>query len=121
MRTYLRAAGRILLVAAVVAGCRGDADDGSRRGGVARGGAAVADWPEVGADKGGARYSPLAEIDRTNVARLREAWRYHTGDVSPKSAFQATPVVAGDTLYFCTPTNRVVALDAESFDALGFQ
>src|SRR4051812_28893852 len=35
------------------------------------------DWPVVGRDEGGTRYSPLRQIDRTNVARLRVAWEYH--------------------------------------------
>lgn len=82
--------------------------------------AAVADWPAYGGDAGGRRYSPLAQIDRSNVAQLKVAWEYHTGDVSdgsdgrPKSAFETTPVVANGTMYFTTPFNRVIALDPEN-------
>ena len=82
--------------------------------------AAVADWPAYGGDPGGGRYSPLAQIDRSNVGQLKVAWEYHTGDVSdgsggpPKSAFETTPVVANGTMYFTTPFNRVIALDPES-------
>ena len=81
---------------------------------------AVADWPHYGGDAGGSRYSPLAQIDRSNVAELRVAWEYHTGDVSDgsgnrrKSEFEATPIVAGGTMYLTTPFNRVVALDPET-------
>ncbi|MBV8754299.1 MAG: pyrroloquinoline quinone-dependent dehydrogenase [Hyphomicrobiales bacterium] len=81
---------------------------------------AIADWPAYGGDPGGGRYSPLAQIDRSNVARLTVAWEYHTGDVSdgsdgrPKSAFETTAVVAHGTMYFTTPFNRVIALDPES-------
>jgi len=80
----------------------------------------VADWPAYGGDAGGSRYSPLAEIDRTNVARLQVTWEYHTGDVSDgsdgrrKSAFETTPIVARGTMYFSTPFNRVIALDPET-------
>src|SRR5215472_9011801 len=80
----------------------------------------VADWPYYGGDAGGSRYSPLAQIDRTNVARLEVAWEYHTGDVSDgsdgrrKSAFETTPIVVDGTMYFTTPFNRVIALDPES-------
>jgi quinoprotein glucose dehydrogenase len=80
----------------------------------------VADWPYYGGDAGGGRYSPLAQIDRTNVARLEVAWVYHTGDVSDgsggrrKSAFETTPIVANGTMYFTTPFNRVIALDPET-------
>jgi quinoprotein glucose dehydrogenase len=81
---------------------------------------AVADWPAYGGDPGGSRYSPLAQIDRSNAAQLKVAWEYHTGDVSDgtdgrrKSAFETTPVVANGTMYFTTPFNRVIALDPES-------
>ena len=80
----------------------------------------AADWPFYGGDAGGNRYSPLAQIDRSNVARLEIAWEYHTGDMSDgsdgrrKSAFETTPIVAHGTMYFTTPFNRVIALDPES-------
>jgi quinoprotein glucose dehydrogenase len=76
-----------------------------------------AEWPYYGGDAGGSRYSPLAEINRSNVAELRIAWEYHTGDVSDgsggrrKSAFEATPIVVDGTMYVSTPFNRVIALD----------
>ncbi|MGH7540222.1 MAG: PQQ-binding-like beta-propeller repeat protein, partial [Gemmatimonadota bacterium] len=83
------------------------------------------DWPYYGGDPGGAKYSPLAEIERTNVDRLRLAWTWDTGEepipparspiagrqVRP-GAFETTPLVIGDTMYVVTPYNRVVALDA---------
>ena len=39
-------------------------------------------WPAYGHDPGGMRYSPLTQISRQNVSRLKMAWTYHTGDVS---------------------------------------
>src|SRR5688572_25820964 len=62
---------------------------------VAAGTAPDGDWRAWGRDPGGARFSPLAEIDRGNVGRLRRAWTYHTGDIEPASerrpaAFEAT-------------------------------
>ena len=36
------------------------------------------DWPGVGNDPGCMRYSPLDQINRENVARLKPAWTYHT-------------------------------------------
>jgi quinoprotein glucose dehydrogenase len=80
----------------------------------------VAEWPVYGGDAGGSRYSPLAQIDKGNVARLAIAWEYHTGDVSDgsggrrRSAFETTPIVADGTMYLTTPFNRVVALDPET-------
>ncbi|WP_133130338.1 pyrroloquinoline quinone-dependent dehydrogenase [Legionella yabuuchiae] len=70
-------------------------------------------WPHYGNDAGGTRYSTLDQINRTNVSQLKEAWTYHTGDVShaaPKTAFEATPLMVNDLLYVCTPFNRVLAL-----------
>lgn len=78
------------------------------------------DWPCYGGDPGGSRFSPLAEINRANVQQLKAAWIYHTGDVSDgsthprKSAFEATPIMVGGTLYFSTAFNRVIALDPET-------
>ncbi|UUP18225.1 Quinoprotein glucose dehydrogenase [Nitratireductor thuwali] len=63
------------------------------------------------------KYSPLTQIDASNVGRLELAWEYHTGDVSdgsgelPKTVWSATPVFANDTLYLGTPFYRVIALD----------
>jgi quinoprotein glucose dehydrogenase len=80
----------------------------------------VADWPAYGQDLGGARYSPLTEIRRENVGRLRVAWTYRTGDVSAEgktrtpSAFEATPIEVDGTLYLATPFDRVIALDPET-------
>ncbi len=67
------------------------------------------------------RYAPLPDITPSNLSRLEQAWVYRTGDVSDgkgavrsTSAFEATPILVDDTLYFCTPFNRVIALDPES-------
>src|ERR1700752_3434191 len=80
----------------------------------------IADWPYYGGDAGGSRYSPLTQINKSNVTKLKVAWEYHTGDVSDgsdnrrKSEFEATPIVADGTMYVSTPFNRVVALDPET-------
>ena len=77
-------------------------------------------WPSYGHDPGGMRFSPLTEIDRTNVARLEVAWTVHTGDISDgsggrsRSGFETTPIVVDEVLYFSTPFNRVIALDPET-------
>ena len=80
----------------------------------------VSDWPEVGGSAGSQRYSPLSDIRRENVARLKPAWTYRSGDFSKGNAthggtaLQVTPLMVDGTLYFCTPFNRIVALDAET-------
>jgi quinoprotein glucose dehydrogenase len=85
-----------------------------------RGDEAAGNWAFYGSDAGGSRYSPLQDINPGNVAKLQQVWEFHTGDVSdgsadrPKSEFEATPIVVGDTMYFSTPFNRVIALDPET-------
>ena len=80
------------------------------------------DWPTYGNDAGGTRYSPLTQIDRGNVGRLRVAWTYRTGESAGTSghvAFEATPVVVDGTLYLSTPFGRVIALDPETAPSAG--
>src|SRR5215831_15070606 len=78
------------------------------------------DWPLYGGDAGGTRYSPLKQINRTNVATLKVAWTYHTGDVSDgteypvKSAFETTPLLVDGVLYIVTAFDRLIALDPET-------
>src|SRR5437879_3856789 len=77
----------------------------------------AADWPFYGHDPGGQKFSPLAMIHRGNVKSLKIAWIYRTGDAyQPKNgrptAFEATPLSIGNTLYLSTPLGRILALDA---------
>ncbi len=78
------------------------------------------EWASYGRDPGGSRYSPLDQIDRGNVKHLEVAWTYRTGDWSdgrndtPKTAFEATPIVVDGTLYVSTIYGRVIALDPET-------
>ena len=66
------------------------------------------------------KYSPLDQIDTSNVGKLEKVWEYHTGDVSdgsgerPATVWSATPIFANDTLYIGTPFYRIVALDPET-------
>ncbi len=88
----------------------------------------AAGWSHYGGDAGGRRHSPLDQITPANVDDLEVAWVYHHGDVleaggyeaaahggSPASTtFQNTPILVDDTLYICSPFNKVIALDAET-------
>jgi len=75
------------------------------------------DWPNYGNDAGGMRYSPLTQINRDTVSKLKVAWVFHTGDISDgstggkRSGFETTPILVDGTLYLTTPFNRVIALD----------
>ena len=90
-------------------------------------GRAQTDWPIYGHDPGGQQFSPLKQIDSSNVAKLRVAWTYDTRPAAvpasegveakpaPRNrASQATPLVAGGLLYLSSPYGRVVALEPES-------
>src|SRR5947209_4876619 len=82
----------------------------------------TAGWPVTGGDSGGSRYSPLADINRTNVSTLKVAWTYRHGDYRsgwPEkdlkgTSFEATPILVASRLIFTTPYNRVIALDPET-------
>ena len=85
--------------------------------------ASAQEWRFYGGDAGGARFSPLQQINRQNVAGLKRAWTYHMGEANRSgnitdrhrsAPFESTPLVVDGTLYFSTPSNRVIALDAES-------
>lgn len=79
-------------------------------------------FPEhYGADAGGTRYAPLAQITPANVSDLAIAWTWRSGDLARRSEktmrrskFQVTPILAGDRLLVCTPFNEVIALDPAS-------
>ena len=76
-------------------------------------------WPAYGNDQGGSRYSVSSQVNRNNLERLAPVWTFRTGETGEgfrsgyKHSFQATPVLAGNTLYFSTAFNRVFAIDAE--------
>jgi len=70
------------------------------------------DWPHYGGGPEQIRYSPLTQITKENVGRLRIAWRYDTGDAFDGSEMQCQPVVAHGVLYATSPKLRVFALDA---------
>jgi quinoprotein glucose dehydrogenase len=68
----------------------------------------AADWWTLDRDLAGTRFSPLTEIDRSNVADLAESWRF---DLDGNST--AVPLAVGGRLYLPAGT-RVVALDGAS-------
>jgi quinoprotein glucose dehydrogenase len=88
---------------------------GSAQAGAGSGGRS--DWPAFGNDPGGSQYSGLAQITAANVDRLELAWVHRSGDVAGRSsatgatALEAVPIHVNGTLYYCTPLNRVIALD----------
>ena len=66
-------------------------------------------WPALGGGPQGIRYSPLDQIDRTNVRQLEVAWTFDSGE---EGGLQAAPIVVDGVVYTTTPKHHVVALDA---------
>jgi quinoprotein glucose dehydrogenase len=88
------------------------------------------DWRTYSHDAGGTRYSPLKQISAKNVAGLKLAWTFDTAAPLTETPVagrpqagaarlrvrqsKSVPLVIGDTMYFSTPYNRVVALNADT-------
>ena len=78
------------------------------------------DWAFWGGDPGGTHYSTLTEINTSNVAQLRQAWIWKTGETELKEygtrpgMFENTPVMLDGVVYATSPYNRVVALNPET-------
>ena len=73
-----------------------------------------AGWPAYGATPGGTHFSAASQITPDNVAWLEQAWVHNSGDFRDagmsdegryvgSSAFQATPILVDETLFYCTP------------------
>jgi quinoprotein glucose dehydrogenase len=77
------------------------------------------EWPVYAADQAATHYSPLADIDASNVAKLEIAWEWKPGETNQPNGtrpgnFQVTPLMIDNVLYLSTMYNRVIALDAET-------
>lgn len=74
-------------------------------------------WTSYGGSNLSNKFSPSSRITPQNVKTLEEAWHFRTGDLKPDDAdyayaFQSTPLMIDGTLYVCTPSQIVIALDA---------
>jgi glucose dehydrogenase len=72
-------------------------------------------WITNGGNVYNQRYSPLARINKTNVATLKPAWRTHLNGSGTDSKYsgQAQPLVYDGVIYIPTGANDVFALDAD--------
>ena len=71
------------------------------------------EWRTYNHDLAGTRYSPLADIDQSNVSRLMVAWEYRPAETGGRPSAQTVPIVVGGRMYL-TAGNRVVALVPET-------
>src|SRR5690606_12758947 len=67
------------------------------------------------------RYSPLEQIDATNVASVETVWRFRTGNFGPRpeSRNESTPLALDGILYTTVGVTRnVVAIDGATGELL---
>ncbi len=79
------------------------------------------EWLQNRGDLGSTSYSPLAQINRDNVSKLRIAWRWKTDNYGPTPEFyyRATPLMADGVLYTTAGIRRnVIAIDAATGETL---
>jgi glucose dehydrogenase len=76
-----------------------------------------ADWPMYNRDLASTRFSPLAQINTENVAKLGVAWSHKMrpdGEGPAGGAYsQVTPIVVGGVMYL-PAGNRILALEPET-------
>jgi PQQ-dependent dehydrogenase (methanol/ethanol family) len=71
-------------------------------------------WVMASRDYANTRFSPLDQINASNVGKLQVAWTFSTG--VPRGQ-EAAPLIIGDTMYVISPfPNKVFALDATTGD-----
>jgi len=75
------------------------------------------EWHAYGRTGAGDHFSPLGQITPDNVKNLKVAWIFRTGDSkgpndSLETTDEVTPLKIGDSVYLCSPHQKVFALDA---------
>jgi alcohol dehydrogenase (cytochrome c) len=68
-----------------------------------------ADWLLPARTYSGNRYTPLTQIDKTNVGTLNVAWKTGIADDGQQ---EAAPIIWNGTMYLSTPHDGVLALNA---------
>ncbi len=95
----------VLLLATALSVCipAGGGGDGQRQ-------VAGTDWPVFGRTSDNTRFSPLDQINETNVGQLHLAWE--RGEGFGQATWESFPLVVGRRMYVTTNTDQVLALDA---------
>jgi quinoprotein glucose dehydrogenase len=79
------------------------------------------EWPVYAGTNAAAKYSPLEQINASNVKDLQIAWRWTSPDhdlrfatpgIDPSVMHEATPLMIGGVLYTSTSLSQVAAIDA---------
>ncbi|QIQ22031.1 membrane-bound PQQ-dependent dehydrogenase, glucose/quinate/shikimate family [Zophobihabitans entericus] len=76
------------------------------------------DWQQYANTTKGTRFSGAEQITKNNINQLEVAWTFRTGDIPQSNGSgaedQSTPLQIKDTVYLCTATNIVYAVDADT-------
>ncbi|HUR32554.1 MAG TPA: PQQ-binding-like beta-propeller repeat protein [Vicinamibacterales bacterium] len=78
------------------------------------------EWLYYGGTPGNQKYSPLTDINPSNIARLQKVWEWKHWETPLEEYgtipgfFEATPLMIDGVLYVTTPYNSIAALDAET-------
>jgi alcohol dehydrogenase (cytochrome c) len=77
-------------------------------------------WPTNGGDWYNRRYSPLTQIDRSNVAGLKGVWRTHLqgSGLGAQYSGEAQPLVHEGVIYVVTGANDAFAVSVDSGEIL---
>ncbi|MBX5461537.1 MAG: PQQ-dependent dehydrogenase, methanol/ethanol family [Steroidobacteraceae bacterium] len=102
----------ILIIGLAASICSGEAKPAQVDDAALRNAASAPDeWITIGRDYAETRFSPLRQINSSNVARLGLAWSYDPGSLR---GLEATPLVANGVLYATSDWSNVFALDART-------
>jgi len=72
-------------------------------------------WLMIRGTYDGWGYSPLKQITTSNVGKLRQVWKFETGEMK---THQSAPVVNNGVMFITTPNNQIVALNAKDGSVL---
>jgi quinoprotein glucose dehydrogenase len=84
-------------------------------------GAKNGEWRFYGGDAGTTKYSPLDQINASNVKELKIVWQWKSQNFGRRPDFnwEVTPLMAGGVLYFTAGLRRdAVAVDAATGETL---
>ncbi|MEI9813862.1 MAG: PQQ-binding-like beta-propeller repeat protein [Acidobacteriota bacterium] len=75
----------------------------------------AADWPLTGRDYAETHYSPLNQVNASNVANLKSTWTFDMSAAgSPAGQLEASPIISNGVMYITGVWSTVFALDART-------
>jgi quinoprotein glucose dehydrogenase len=85
-------------------------------------GAKGSQWRYYGGDAASTKYSPLDQINRENVGKVKVVWAWDSPDLALQKenralssfAHEITPLMVGGTLYTSTSLSQVAAINAQT-------